>query len=110
MQSNVGFRFSFSGFVDYSDCYPIPHLVWVSIGTVMAIGAAIAPIPQIQRIVIRRTSYGLSSTYVTVTTVGQFILVCNVIWLHAAVFIGILQVPLLGALPRLLTFFITFFL
>lgn len=48
--------------------------------------------------------------YVTVTTVGQFILVFNVVCLHSANFIGLTQVRFLLAVPQLLTFGITFVL
>jgi hypothetical protein len=45
---------------------------------------------------------------VTVTTVGQFILVFNVLCLHTADFAGLAQVRFLSAVPRMLTFGITF--
>jgi uncharacterized protein with PQ loop repeat len=110
MQEDPGFRHSFSGFVDFSKCYPIPSPAWLFIGSSVALGAMISTVPQVVRIVRLRSNFGLNWMYVTLTTIGQFILVYNVVCLHAADFIGILQVPLHITIPRFLTFFITFFL
>jgi hypothetical protein len=46
--------------------------------------------------------------YVMVTTFGQFILLYNVVCLHSADFIGVLQIPFVETIPRMLTFSIAF--
>jgi uncharacterized protein with PQ loop repeat len=108
MQDNVGFEHSFAGFTDFSQCYPIPSAGWIFAGSSIVLGAAISTIPQIVRIIRRCSSFGLNWMYVSITSFGQFILVYNVIGLHAADFAGVLQVSLAIAIPRFLTFLITF--
>ena len=108
MQEFSGYTNSFAGFVDYSLCYPVPSPLWIALGTAITLGCMVSVLPQIVVLVRRRTSYGLNPLYVFVTSFGQFMLVMNVVSLHTADFIGILQIPLATVLPRLLTFGITF--
>lgn len=97
-----------SGFVDYKDCYYNSGAAWIAVGSIIFLGSVLSVIPQIVSIVRLRTSYGLNSIYIFVTTFSQFILVMNVVCLHTADFIGILQYPILVTIPRFLTFLVTF--
>lgn len=108
MQDVAGFANSFAGFVDYSACYPNTSPLWTALGQAITLGCIVSVLPQIVVLVKRRSSYGLNPLYVFVTSFGQFMLVMNVISLHSADFIGIVQIPLSRVLPRLLTFGITF--
>jgi uncharacterized protein with PQ loop repeat len=76
------------------------------IGFVIFSGAIVSVIPQIVLIVTQRSSFGLNSFTLFVTSLGQFILVINIVCLRSADFIGVLQYPFSAAIGRLLTVFI----
>ncbi|OHS99842.1 PQ loop repeat family protein [Tritrichomonas foetus] len=99
---------TFTGFVDFSKCFPIPRLAWVAVGSIIFSGSVISVVPQIMSIVSRRSSFGLNPISIFITSVSQFILVINVISLHTEDFIGMFQFSFIETLPRFLTFLITF--
>jgi uncharacterized protein with PQ loop repeat len=105
MNSDSGWPSSFAGFLDYSSCYPPSQaIIWQVVGWGLLAGTILSVIPQIRLIIHRRSSFGLNSFAIFVTSFGQFIIAANVLCLRTADFIGFLQYPMSRTLPRLQTF------
>ncbi|OHT11072.1 PQ loop repeat family protein [Tritrichomonas foetus] len=104
MDDFSGFDYSWAGFLDYIRCYHIVEPLWIATGACIFVGTAISVVPQLIRIVRLRSSYGISSFFVLVTSMSQFFVVLNVFCLHAADFTGMMQISLTRTLPRQLTF------
>jgi uncharacterized protein with PQ loop repeat len=105
MNSDNGWPTSFSGFLDYSICFPTSQSwLWQFIGWYLFGGTIISLAPQLRLIVSQRSSFGLNSFAIFVTSFGQFIIVVNVLCLRATDFAGMLQFPLSYSISRLQTF------
>ena len=104
MNSETGWDDSFHGFVDYSLCFPSSEVIWMIIAWIIFFGTVISLIPQIHLIVAQRSSFGLNSFTIFVTSFGQFILVMNILCLKSADFIGALQYPFTQTISRFMTF------
>jgi hypothetical protein len=90
MNSDSVWSSSFHGFVDYSVCFPQTAIVWMVIGLGITAGTVISLFPQWRLIVLQRSSFGLSTFTIFVTSFGQFIYIVNIMCLHSAEFIGTL--------------------
>lgn len=104
MDDNLGYSYSWNGFIDYIGCYHKVGPIWITVGACIFAGTIISLIPQIIRIVRLRTSYGISPFFVFITSITQYLVVINVFCLHNADFYGVLQITPLRTIPRLLTF------
>jgi uncharacterized protein with PQ loop repeat len=104
MSSEVGFRDSFHGFVDYSFCFPESDIVWNLVGIFIFLGTRISIIPQYYNIISTRSAFGLDSVTLFVIVTGQYILVANIVALQAADFVGVLQYSFDTVIWRLFTF------
>lgn len=110
MDTFVGYVYSWSGFVDYSNCYHKVEPIWIVVGAAITIGTIISVIPQLYNFVKNRSSYGLNSFTVATTSIGQYVNVLNYICLHAADFVGVISYSCATFLPRLLSFINIFML
>jgi len=110
MDSFNGYLTSFMGYIDYSACFHSVKAMWIIIGSVIFVGTVVSVIPQIQLIVANRSSFGLNTISICITSIGQFLLVINYICLHSSDFVGIAQIPFSIAVQRLITFFNVFVL
>jgi uncharacterized protein with PQ loop repeat len=105
MNSDTGWSTSFSGFLDYSVCFPQAQpWGWQLLGWLIFTGTVISLTPQVSLIAVQRSSFGLNSFAIFITTFGQFIMIVNVLGLRTADFTGFLQYPFSRTLPRLQTF------
>lgn len=104
MDTFVGYKYSWSGFIDYSNCYHKVEPIWIAVGIGVTLGTVISVIPQLFNFVKNRSSYGLNSFTVTATSIGQFVNVLNYVCLHAADFVGVISRPFSVYMPRLLSF------
>jgi uncharacterized protein with PQ loop repeat len=104
MNADNGWSTSFSGFLDYSACFPESQpWVWQFVGWYIFAGTVLSLLPQLRLIVVQRSSFGLNSFAIFVTTFGQFIMIINVLGLRTSDFNGVLQYPVSRTLPRLQT-------
>lgn len=110
MNRENGWDYSFSGFVDYSLCFPESSVLWTIISFIIFFGTVISLIPQIHLIAAQGSSFGLNSFTIFVTSFGQFILVINILCLKGADFIGAVQYPLTATISRFMTFVNAFIL
>jgi len=104
MDSFAGYSSSFSGFVDYSKCFHQLSTSWMIIGAILFFGTIISVIPQIQIVISNRSSFGLNTTSIWITSFSQFIMIINMICLHSSDFSGIIQLPFSETWQRMLTF------
>lgn len=93
MNDFIGYQYSFAGFVDYSKCYTTVNPLWLTVQICVTVGTVASVIPQWINIVKGRSNFGLNSITIWITSWGQFLLVLNYIVLHAATFIGVIQLP-----------------
>ncbi|OHS97623.1 PQ loop repeat family protein [Tritrichomonas foetus] len=110
MKFTEGYEYSFNGFVDYSSCFPSKEVLWIIVGAALFFGIFISVIPQIIKLISKRTNYGLNPFFVCMTNFGHFVVLTNIISLHTTDFIAILQVPFYKAIPTYLTFMNAFIL
>lgn len=110
MDDTTGNKFSFAGFVDYHACYHAVDTVWLVAGLLIFFGTFLSVIPQILSIVKNRTNYGLDTFTVLTTHINQYFMVINYLGLHAADFIGLLQISWKITVPRMVTFLNVFIL
>ena len=99
-----GYDYSMSGFTDFIRCFHEVNPLWTAVGACIFVGTALSLVPQLIRIVRMRSSYGISSFFVLVSSLSQFFGVLNYFSLHAADFVGALQSPLSRSIPRELSF------
>jgi hypothetical protein len=104
MNSDTAWPSSFHGFIDYSVCFPPTPIAWLAIGLGITAGTVISLFPQWRLIFLRRSSFGLSTFTIFVTSFGQFIYIVNILCIHSAEFIGTLQYPFSIWIQRFLTF------
>lgn len=104
MDDNEGYDSSWNGFTDYNGCYHDVQPLWILTGSLIFIGTVISLIPQLIRLVRLRSSYGISPSFVLITSLSQFLGTLNYISLHNADFFGIHQITITRTIPRLLTF------
>jgi uncharacterized protein with PQ loop repeat len=110
MDTNPGFAYSWSGFVDYSSCYHTVRGFWIFAQSVVFFGTGLSMVPQIFRIVKFSSSHGISPIFVSITTVAQVTIVLNMFSLHNADFTGVMQVAAKYTVPRFLSFCVAFIL
>ena len=110
MDTFVGYKYSWAGFIDYSNCYHKVEPIWIVVGVGITLGTVISVIPQLWNFVKNRSSYGLNSFTVATTSIGQYVNVLNYVCLHGADFIGMISHPCTVFLPRLLSFINIFML
>jgi uncharacterized protein with PQ loop repeat len=105
MNSDTGWADSFAGFMDYFKSFDPPSEVgWMVIGFSILLGTVISIFPQVHVLISHRSSYGLNSFTIFVTSFGQFILVVNILCLRTSDFIGALQYAPGHWIGRFLTF------
>lgn len=100
----------FQGFVDYSSCFPQSDTLWVVIGWIIFTGTVVSLIPQIQIIISKKSSFGLNSFSIIITSFGQFIILINIMCLRSSDFMGAKQQPLTRVMDRFMTFLNAFVL
>jgi uncharacterized protein with PQ loop repeat len=110
MDTDPGFANSFSGFVDYDACYHEVAPLWVAVGAVVFVGTGLSIVPQIYRVARLRTSAGVSTLFVAITSLSQALIVVNFFCLHNADFYGALQIAPARTVPRFLSAAIAFVL
>ena len=110
MNSFTGYSTSFSGFVDYSKCYPEKEGIWIAIGGCIFLGTLISMIPQTVVLVKNKSNYGLNPFMVFMNNLCSILLTVNTVTLHFADFVGLNQYSFFRALPTLFTFFNNFLL
>ena len=97
--------FPFFGlFQDYSNFFNEIGVTWFLIGIGITVGTIISIIPQISKIIARRSSYGLSSITIFFTSIGQFSVFVNLLCFNYEEFIGFFQFSLTKTFPSFLTF------
>ena len=104
MDGFEGYKFSWPGFLDYSNCYHDLKHFFIIVGSIIWIGTALSLFPQLYRIINNRTSYGISPLFVVLTSSNHFLLVINYLCLHNADFAGLNQYSFFSVFPRFLTF------
>jgi uncharacterized protein with PQ loop repeat len=104
MNSDTGWPTSFTGFLDYAPCFETGGIGWLVIGLLIGLGAIISVVPQIALIISQRSSFGLNSVTLFITSFGQFILLLNIVCLRSADFVGLSQYPFSETIGRLMTF------
>ena len=110
MNTFTGYSTSFSGFVDYSKCYPGKEGIWIAIGACIFLGTLISMIPQTIVLVKNKSNYGLNPFMVFMNNLCSILLTVNTVTLHFADFVGLNQYSFFHALPTLFTFFNNFLL
>jgi uncharacterized protein with PQ loop repeat len=112
MDDKRGFPSSWAGFNDYTGCFHSLEPVWIVFGTGIFLGSGLSIVPQIFRVSNRRTSFGISPIFATITSATQVLPVINWFCLHNAAFSGLLQVPASQTIPYFIawaTLFILWF-
>lgn len=104
MDDFEGYLYSWAGFIDYSNCYHKVDVLWMITGICITLGTVISIIPQIVNFVKNRSSYGVNTFTLIMTSLGQFVNVWNYFALHAADFIGTASYSFTTYMPRLLSF------
>lgn len=104
MDENEGYQYSWTGFVDYTKCYHYVSPFLIAVGVCITVGTGLSLIPQLVRIIKRRSSYGISPIFAFLTSFGQVLIVLNFFSLHNADFYALPQISYTITFPRLLTF------
>ena len=99
-----GYVYSWSGFTDYSKCYHDVSVLTIIIQVCVVTGCIISSIPQLSKVVEKRTSFGLSGLFAALTSFGHLLVIMNYICLHNSDFVGLLQISPAKAWKRFLTF------
>lgn len=98
-------QYSYSGFVDYTSNYNTAAIIWILIGVGIALGTLISVTPQLIIIIKNRSCFGLNPYFVFINSFAQLLNpTFNIIALRSPDFVGLIQVGLAKALPRMLTF------
>lgn len=95
---------SYSGFRDYSNCFPEIDAGSSIIGLIFALINLASFLPQIYELVIQRSSFGISPYSAFSASWAQFSVFLNLFCLTHDDYIGILQIPPGQFAPRFLTF------
>jgi uncharacterized protein with PQ loop repeat len=104
MNSETGYAYSFSGFIDYFISFPQSDVWWFVTGIAMFVGTWLSIYPQYHVLVVERSSFGLDATTLFVMLFAQWLLVANVLCLRAEDLVGLIQYPFTVSLSRFLTF------
>lgn len=104
MDDFIGYEGSWSGFVDYSKCYHKVKILTVITQSIIIIGAIVSMLPQVIKVVRRKTSHGIAHLFGFLSAMQHIFVVWNYFFLHNADFIGLLQVPFGFAWQRFLSF------
>ncbi|OHT06742.1 PQ loop repeat family protein [Tritrichomonas foetus] len=105
MNTDSGYEYSMSGFIDYTASMETGSSgIWQVVGYLILLGTVISLIPQIYTLIKRKSSYGLNSMTLYVTNFSQYILLFNIVCLRTSDFIAIQQASFFTVLPRLMTF------
>jgi hypothetical protein len=97
--------FSFAGFIDYSGFFTPKNTLWTVLGSLICAGTFVSVIPQIVKIILRRTSFGLNPLFVCLTNLGHFSIMSNIIIFHTSDFVALLQISFTKCFATFLTFF-----